>query len=114
MILPVMAGIAIEDLSANERFTMDSMGEKNYRKSLTMNPLTLDDDDECDYYGVNLKKFPALHATGSSELEKNLTFSESFENFDAITCNLPMVDDLLNSALQTKKLDASDYYNDRY
>ena len=102
-----MAGIAMEDSSVNEHFTMDTIEEKNYRKSLTINPLILENDDECDYYEVNLNKFLALRATGSSDLGKDLSFSESFKIFDAITCNLPMVDELLNSALQTKKLDCS-------
>ena len=105
MILTVMTGIAMEDLSVNEYFAKNTNEEKHSHKSLTEKLLVLESDEECDYYEVNLNKFPALRATGSSDLGKNSSFSESFENFDAITCNLPMVDELLNSALQTKKLD---------
>ena len=66
----MMTGIAMEDLSVNEYLAKDTTKEKHHQRSLTEKPLILESDDECDYYEVNLNKFPALRVTRSSDLGK--------------------------------------------
>ena len=60
----------------------------------------MESDDESDNYEVSLNEFPALSNTKHSEWEKELSISESFENFNAIACNLPTINALFNPEAQ--------------
>ncbi|PWA97745.1 hypothetical protein CTI12_AA026610 [Artemisia annua] len=85
----------------NEYLAMEHKVNKHCERSRTKNLLILESDDDCDNYGVNLSKFRAICDTESSTLKKELLLSESLDNFDAIACNLPMIDALLNPKSQT-------------
>ncbi|PWA62191.1 hypothetical protein CTI12_AA364600 [Artemisia annua] len=67
--------------------------------------LISENDDEYDNYEVSLSKFPAICDTSKnprgSEWKKELLLSDSYENFDAIVCNLPTIDTLLKSESHT-------------
>ncbi|PWA85355.1 C2 calcium/lipid-binding domain, CaLB [Artemisia annua] len=80
---------------------MEYKVNKHCERSRTTNLLILESDDECDNYGVNLSEFQAICDTESSVLKKELLLSDSVDNFDAIACNLPMIDALLDSKSQT-------------
>ncbi|PWA77905.1 hypothetical protein CTI12_AA158160 [Artemisia annua] len=85
----------------NEYLVMEYKENKHYEKSRIEKLLILESDDECDNYEVSLSEHPAICDTKSSELKKELLLSDSFENFDAIACNLPTIDALLKSESHT-------------
>ncbi|PWA73604.1 hypothetical protein CTI12_AA259130 [Artemisia annua] len=85
----------------NEYLAMEHKENKHYEKSRTKKLLILESDDECDNYEVSFSEFPAICDTKSSELKMELLLSDSFENFDAIACNLPTIDALLKSESHT-------------
>ncbi|PWA98858.1 hypothetical protein CTI12_AA014320 [Artemisia annua] len=87
----------MEGLTMNEYLAMEQEVSKQYEKSRTKNLLTLESDDECDNYGVNLSKFRAICDTKNSTLKKELLLSDSLDNFDAIDFNLPTIDPMLKS-----------------
>ncbi|PWA56541.1 hypothetical protein CTI12_AA414100 [Artemisia annua] len=91
----------MEDLSMNEYLAMEHKVNEHCERSRTKNLLILESDDECDNYGVNLSEFRAICVTESAALKKELLLSDSLDNFDAIACNLPTIDALLNSKSQT-------------
>ncbi|PWA38816.1 hypothetical protein CTI12_AA577900 [Artemisia annua] len=61
----------------------------------TVNLLTLESDDECENYEVNLSKFRAICDTKSPELKKEPLLSDSLDDFSAIALDLPTIDLLL-------------------
>ena len=92
-----MTGIAMVDISMNEYLAMEHKKNKHYVRSRTEKLLIVESDDKYDNYEVSLSEFPTLCDTKNSELKKKLLLSVSFENFDAIACNLPTINALLNS-----------------
>ncbi|PWA81897.1 hypothetical protein CTI12_AA184020 [Artemisia annua] len=92
----------MEGLSMNKYLTMKHKVNEHCERSRTKNLLILESDDECDNYGVNLSEFRAICDT-----------QDSLDNFDAIACNLPSIDALLNFKSQTNILVcSSEVYED--
>ncbi|PWA74468.1 hypothetical protein CTI12_AA237120 [Artemisia annua] len=87
----------MEGLTMDKYLAMEQEFSKQCEKSGTKNLLTLESDDECDNYEVNLSKFRAICDTKSLAQKKEPLLSDSLDDFDAIALNLPTIDLLLKS-----------------
>ncbi|PWA82667.1 hypothetical protein CTI12_AA175940 [Artemisia annua] len=95
----------MEDIMVYEYLVMEHKENKRYEKSCTEKMVISENDDEYDNYEVSLTKFQAICDTHKSrrrsEWKKELFLSDPYENFNAIVCNLPTIDTLLQSEPHT-------------
>ena len=95
----------MEDITMSEYLTMEGNETLRCTSSPTKILWTLENDDDCEDYEINLKKFPAIcmgeKNSENSEWENGKLCPSLDETYDAINCNSPLFDELFESISHT-------------